>query len=1048
MDDAARRAIAAPDARPATLGELRATGWEPRPIKEELRSNLLARLGEGSDVFPGVVGYQETVLPAVENAILAGQDILFLGERGQAKTRLARLLVGLLDEAIPVVRGGELNDDPFDPISPAARAIVAEAGDATPIDWLPRDRRYAEKLATPDITIADLIGEVDPIKVAEGRYLSDLGTLHYGLIPRANRGIFALNELPDLAERIQVGLLNILEERDVQVRGYTIRLPLDLFVVASANPEDYTSRGRIITPLKDRLGSQIRTHYPRTLDHEISIMRQESIRFPARDGVPEILVPRFMEELLAELTHLARRSPEINQRSGVSVRVSTANLEVLRAAALKRAVRIGEDAGAPRVSDLGAVLASTAGKIELETAGDDAPEDRVVERLITRALYATWNRLLDVDDLAEVVTAFEDGLVIETGERVPSREYVRWLREVPGLPAALAHLAAIEDDDAATDASARAAATARAALPAVRRVGYRVHPRGPPPEPAAEQGSRPGRPGLPPLGRADAARREPAPVSGFTPDRRHLGGAAGRDPGADARDGAPRDGAARDGTAPDGAARSDGSPTGANRAAAAGPARAARFRAWDGSQVLGELDPDAVMDALREDLLAGGDLEGALERLMEHGIRGADERPDLPGLRDLLDRLARRRRELLEAGKLGDVMGDVRRELDEIVAQERAGIDAREAAAADEAPDEALEKLLRQQAARRREQLDALPRGVGDRIRRLQDYDFMDPAARERFGELTDRLRRTMLDRYAEGLSDALRDMRPEDLAAAREMVRDLNRLLGERLAGGDPDASEFLAKHGRFFPGAESLDDVIEQLASRMAAMQSLLRSLTPEQRAELQSTMDALLRDDRLRWDLAQLAGALDQLLPQGLGQRYRFGGQEEMGLEEALGQMDRLGALDQLAEDLAMAESPGDLGAIDRARAADLLGPDAPAQLDALEHLGRRLEEAGYVTRTGDRLELTPRGTRQIGQDVLDELFARLRRDAFGGHALDRTGRGGERTELTKPYEFGDPFHLDLRATVSNALRREENAPGAGAPDRSVSHPTTSRSPAPRR
>ena len=451
----------APVPRPTTLGELRDSGWHSRTVKEELRHNLLARLGEGNNVFPGVVGFEETVLPAVENAILAGHDLLFLGERGQAKTRMARLLVGLLDDALPVVRGGELNDDPFDPVSPAARAIVAEAGDETPVDWLPRDRRYAEKLATPDITIADLIGEVDPIKDAEGRYLSDVGTLHYGLIPRANRGIFALNELPDLAERIQVGLLNILEERDVQVRGYTIRLALDLFVVASANPEDYTSRGRIITPLKDRLGSQIRTHYPRTLDHEIAIMRQESVAFPAEPGVPDVHDPRFMEEVLAELTHLARRSPEVNQRSGVSVRVSTANLEVIRAAALKRAVRLGEAAAAPRVSDLGAVMASTAGKIELETAGDDSPEERVVERLITRALYATWNRLLDADDLAEVVRAFEGGLVVETGERVPSREFVRWAREVPGLSKAIARLAAREEDRTGT-----VGAKARAALPA------------------------------------------------------------------------------------------------------------------------------------------------------------------------------------------------------------------------------------------------------------------------------------------------------------------------------------------------------------------------------------------------------------------------------------------------------------------------------------------------------------------------------------------------------------------------------------------------------
>ncbi|TMC64681.1 MAG: magnesium chelatase [Chloroflexi bacterium] len=440
-----------------TLGELRASGWRSRTVKEELRSNLLARLGEGEAIFPGVVGFDDTVLPAVENAILAGQDLVFLGERGQAKTRMARLLIGLLDTALPVVRGGELNDDPYAPISPAARAVVAEKGDDTPIDWLQRDRRYAEKLATPDITIADLIGEVDPVRVAEGRYLSDELTLHYGLIPRANRGIFAINELPDLAERIQVGLLNILEERDVQIRGFVVRLPLDLFVVASANPEDYTSRGRIITPLKDRLGSQIRTHYPRTLDHEIAIVRQEKQRFET-DDAPPVVVPAFMEELVAELTHLARRSPEISQRSGVSVRVSVANSEVLEAAAVKRAVRLGEPLAAPRVSDLGAVIASTVGKVELETVGDEAPEERIVERLITKALYATFGRRVDVDDLDEVVLAFEEGLVVETGDRVPSREYVRWIGEIPGLLPAIRRLGAFDVTDGAAEPAVVASA--------------------------------------------------------------------------------------------------------------------------------------------------------------------------------------------------------------------------------------------------------------------------------------------------------------------------------------------------------------------------------------------------------------------------------------------------------------------------------------------------------------------------------------------------------------------------------------------------------------
>lgn len=440
-----------PAGLPATLGELRESGWRPRTVKQELRANLVARIAAGKPSLPGIVGYEETVVPAIENALLAGQDIVFLGERGQAKTRMARLLVNLLDEWLPVVRGGELNDDPFAPVSPAARAIVAEAGDVTPVDWLPRDRRYAEKLATPDITIADLIGEVDPIKVAEGRYLADEETLHYGLIPRANRGIFALNELPDLAERIQVGLLNILEERDVQVRGFTIRLPLDLFVVASANPEDYTSRGRIITPLKDRLGSQIRTHYPRTLDHEVAIMRQEKQVFPATDGIPPVVVPAFMEELVAELTHLARRSPEISQRSGVSVRVSVANMEVLEAAAIKRAVRLGEPVAAPRISDLGAVLASTTGKVEVETVGEDTPEERIVERLVTKAVFATFNRHASVDRLEPVLDAFEEGLVLATGDRVPARDYVRAMGEVDGLRDAVERLGTFDAADGARE---------------------------------------------------------------------------------------------------------------------------------------------------------------------------------------------------------------------------------------------------------------------------------------------------------------------------------------------------------------------------------------------------------------------------------------------------------------------------------------------------------------------------------------------------------------------------------------------------------------------
>ena len=448
--------------RATTIAELRSSGWHSRTVKDELRANLIARLADGRDILPGIVGFDDTVIPAIENAILAGHDLVFLGERGQAKTRMARLLIGLLDEWLPVLRGGELNDDPFEPVSPAGRAIVDQQGDDAAIDWLPRDRRYAEKLATPDITIADLIGEVDPIKIAEGRYLSDELTLHYGLIPRANRGIVAINELPDLAERIQVGLLNVLEERDVQIRGFTVRLPLDLYVVASANPEDYTSRGRIITPLKDRLGSQIRTHYPRSLDQELSIVAQEKHRFgvegEADAATPTVVVPPFMEELVVEITHLARRSPEISQRSGVSVRVSVANMEVLEAAALKRAVRLGEAVGAPRVSDLGAVVASTVGKVELESVGDEAPEERVVERLITKALYSTFNRRVTLDDLDPIVEAFEDGFIVEAGERTPSREYVTWLREVPGMDDAVAGLGTFDVTDGAEEPAVVASA--------------------------------------------------------------------------------------------------------------------------------------------------------------------------------------------------------------------------------------------------------------------------------------------------------------------------------------------------------------------------------------------------------------------------------------------------------------------------------------------------------------------------------------------------------------------------------------------------------------
>jgi magnesium chelatase subunit I len=426
-------------AKPTTIRELRDSGYTSRSVKQELRDNLIARLRRGESLFSGIVGYEQTVVPQIENAVLSGQDIVFLGERGQAKTRMARLLVGLLDEEMPALAGCEISDEPFAPICSACRQRVAEQGDRAAIAWIPRDRRYGEKLATPDITIADLIGEVDPIKVAEGRYLSDELTIHYGLLPRTNRGIFALNELPDLAERIQVGLLNIMEERDVQIRGYKVRLPIDLYVVASANPEDYTNRGRIITPLKDRFGSQIRTHYPRRVEDEIAIMEAERTAYV--DAGLETKSSEFMKQLVAEVTHLARRSPEISQRSGVSVRVTICNYENLLSSALKRAIRLGEAVAAPRVSDLAAIAASTGGKIEMESLGE-ATEDKVLGKIMQRALLNVFNRNFSSGELDEVVGAFQDGLKIEVSDSMPADLYLRHLGQVRPLQAAVRKLGA------------------------------------------------------------------------------------------------------------------------------------------------------------------------------------------------------------------------------------------------------------------------------------------------------------------------------------------------------------------------------------------------------------------------------------------------------------------------------------------------------------------------------------------------------------------------------------------------------------------------------
>ena len=431
-----------------TIGQLRRSRYKVLPVREEMRNNLIAKIRAEEIVFPGIIGFEDTVIPQLENAILAGQDIILLGERGQAKSRLIRAMVSLLDESVPKIAGCEINDNPYDPICRPCRDKVAEQGNDTKIEWIPREDRYAEKLATPDISIADLIGEIDPIKVAEGHYLSDELVIHYGLVPRTNRGIFCINELPDLAERIQVGLFNLMEERDVQIKGYRVRLPLDVYVVSTANPEDYTNRGRIVTPLKDRYGSQIHTHYPTSTQDEIAIMEQERARCPDEDS---IVVPEYIKEILAEITFQARQSNEINQRSGVSVRVTIANYETLLGNALRRSIRHRDKWICPRTSDLPYIVASFSGKIELETF-EEGRENRVTDDLTRKGVLRVFGDYFDLADLEDLVTAFDLGKKAETGSEKCASDYPALLKELPELSPAVKKLT--QDDRPEVIASA------------------------------------------------------------------------------------------------------------------------------------------------------------------------------------------------------------------------------------------------------------------------------------------------------------------------------------------------------------------------------------------------------------------------------------------------------------------------------------------------------------------------------------------------------------------------------------------------------------------
>jgi magnesium chelatase subunit I len=453
--------------RPSTLGELRESGTTVRPVKDELRENLMQKLQRGETLFPGIIGYEKTVIPALVNAILARHDIILLGLRGQAKSRIVRQLSGLLDEYVPVIRGSEINDNPFAPVSKFAADLVHEMGDRTPIEWLHRSQRYGEKLATPDVTIADLIGDIDPIKAAAQRlHYAHEGAIHFGIIPRTNRGIFAINELPDLQPRIQVGLFNILEEKDIQIRGFNVRIPLDVMLVFTANPEDYTNRGNIITPLKDRIDSQILTHYPRTLEEAISITEQEAhIQRNGRD----VRVPRFFKEIIEEIAFQARKSEFVDQKSGVSARLTISAMENLISNAERRSILVSDPVIVPRMCDLPHVLPGLTGKIELVFEGEQEGSVKVSKALVGKAVRETFARYFpdplrkrpratqgegqsprgssEDPDYAPIVRWFEAGNKIEVGDDMPLATYRQELDKVPGLRGVVKkHVGAAEAD--------------------------------------------------------------------------------------------------------------------------------------------------------------------------------------------------------------------------------------------------------------------------------------------------------------------------------------------------------------------------------------------------------------------------------------------------------------------------------------------------------------------------------------------------------------------------------------------------------------------------
>jgi magnesium chelatase subunit I len=420
--------------KPDTLGALRESGYRPLPVKHELRKNLMARLRSGAPVFPGIVGYQDTVVPALVNAMLGRHNFILLGLRGQAKSRILRQLVDLLDPEIPVLAGSEVNDDPFAPISRYGRLLVEEEGEGAPVAWVGRDARYVEKLATPDVTVADLIGDMDPIRAARGGHLlSDELSIHFGLLPRANRGVFAVNELPDLAGRVQVALFNVMQEGDIQIKGYPVRLPLDVMLVFSANPEDYTARGKIITPLKDRIGAEVLTHYPKTPEEGLEITRQEAWLERAGGGATPVEIPDFVAELVERIAFLARRDKRIDARSGVSQRMPISALETVVSNAERRALLAGGDQALARITDVYAAIPAITGKMELEYEGELQGTETIARDLVASAAREIFDARWNADDLEDVIDYFDRGGVLQISETASVEASWSALAAVPGL---------------------------------------------------------------------------------------------------------------------------------------------------------------------------------------------------------------------------------------------------------------------------------------------------------------------------------------------------------------------------------------------------------------------------------------------------------------------------------------------------------------------------------------------------------------------------------------------------------------------------------------